>query len=621
MHIANGLLFWSTLDSTASVISISARLTLLWLPWLQLQRKLTCRQKRTGTFPWRVVEGSRRLPRDRPARWQSRLAPLPFVFVAWQVRKLTALLFRFCRPGKLSGSSVPSIGGTRQRWRSSAVDTAVASSATKVAADVYLAFLFWTTWTSLPAVVWYFPLWAMGLSGQEASVLLYNTAFLLTLSPIRRLVSQFLGVVCLLSLIGIGSYWVPEPQWRLLYAGLGVGGITLAWFAYFLGARRRGSQWEYIAWMLGLLLANVVKLANYSNNPAWTIMKPETGGWNRLAVLLAIAACVEMMMRKGTSPNGTWQKDPKKTDGYASSDGETVPTSPMIRTPDAGQPHWSLAGLGLGGVLFSLLAMATDSGTIARWSTEGYPHTGPQPILGGLITLAAMAAGLWIATDVRLRAIVLSDTTFAAATVGIFVLYFWHRWLGFLFGLVYVVWLFAAAPAIVEAAVGQRNIGRTFFTGTFLLNVLIVLAQWPVAYEFVPAGWLLRERTWVISACGQALMWCGVKAARAGWNERPSVVRSMTGGKETGTRTMLRSTLVVLGVLTALGAGWRVLTAHSVHPLRPDDRIITGGIWTIHFGIDNDAYSSHIRMEKLIRDLEVDVFGRLPANRVSRSGC
>jgi len=40
-------------------------------------------------------------------------------------------------------------------------------------------------------------------------------------------------------------------------------------------------------------------------------------------------------------------------------------------------------------------------------------------------------------------------------------------------------------------------------------------------------------------------------------------------------------------------------------------QLITGGIWTIHFGYDNEMWASHKRMAALIRDSEVDFVGAL----------
>ncbi|CAI7174470.1 CPS_collapsed_G0006400.mRNA.1.CDS.1 [Saccharomyces cerevisiae] len=46
-------------------------------------------------------------------------------------------------------------------------------------------------------------------------------------------------------------------------------------------------------------------------------------------------------------------------------------------------------------------------------------------------------------------------------------------------------------------------------------------------------------------------------------------------------------------------------------PYHPDSQLITAGIWTIHFGLDNDMWASEDRMINLIKDTELDVVGLL----------
>ncbi|KAJ3085324.1 hypothetical protein HK102_000109 [Quaeritorhiza haematococci] len=45
-----------------------------------------------------------------------------------------------------------------------------------------------------------------------------------------------------------------------------------------------------------------------------------------------------------------------------------------------------------------------------------------------------------------------------------------------------------------------------------------------------------------------------------------------------------------------------------------ENRLITTGIWTIHFGLDDDMYGSHARMANVIRELELDVVGLLESD-------
>ena len=46
-------------------------------------------------------------------------------------------------------------------------------------------------------------------------------------------------------------------------------------------------------------------------------------------------------------------------------------------------------------------------------------------------------------------------------------------------------------------------------------------------------------------------------------------------------------------------------------PYHPEEKLITAGIWTIHFGLDNDMWASEQRMIDLIREMELDVVGLL----------
>jgi len=46
-------------------------------------------------------------------------------------------------------------------------------------------------------------------------------------------------------------------------------------------------------------------------------------------------------------------------------------------------------------------------------------------------------------------------------------------------------------------------------------------------------------------------------------------------------------------------------------PHKPARRLVTAGIWTVHFGIDNEGHDSQRRMRDLIGDLSLDVVGLL----------
>jgi hypothetical protein len=49
-------------------------------------------------------------------------------------------------------------------------------------------------------------------------------------------------------------------------------------------------------------------------------------------------------------------------------------------------------------------------------------------------------------------------------------------------------------------------------------------------------------------------------------------------------------------------------------PHHPEAKLMTTGIWTIHFGLDNDMWASEVRMRDLIEELEIDVIGFLESD-------
>jgi endonuclease/exonuclease/phosphatase family metal-dependent hydrolase len=71
--------------------------------------------------------------------------------------------------------------------------------------------------------------------------------------------------------------------------------------------------------------------------------------------------------------------------------------------------------------------------------------------------------------------------------------------------------------------------------------------------------------------------------------------------------------LLLLQLISASIAYLR-FPSYNYVPYHKDEKAITAGIWTIHFSIDNDMWSSERRMESLIREMELDVVGLLESD-------
>ncbi|KAG0291718.1 hypothetical protein BGZ98_002918 [Dissophora globulifera] len=455
--------------------------------------------------------------------------------------------------------------------------------------DVYLGFVFWSLLTALPLMIWYFPLWHMGISGYEAFLFCNFTAGLLGIGFLRRSIESAKGFVHLLSLVGVLSYKIEDPALRLMAVAAGVSLSLLTWGATLFEQRHQNGRAErgVLTLALGLLLHNVVKQAWWANNPIWPIMNENTGGQNMVGLVLGVLASVQVMLRKEPGAD-----EPKV---IQSAHGES----------------WLLAALGAGGYLFCLHSMFTDSTTISRWSLGGYPNTGPQPVPGGLMVVAAIATGLTLSSK---RRWVTSLLWWAIGTGGLAVLHFIEGDVGFAGGIVFTVWALSLFPVLFRSLTRQPP-GRTFLVTMLVYNIMALAHVWVVAYAFVPAGEAMRERTDYVLIAMQTLLLLGVFNSNSTAWRNVSEARSQAVSSASFSAARLYSKLTLVGlVLSSIGICYQRMPKSAPQPHHPEHKLITAGIWTIHFAIDNDMYNSELRMRDAIRDLELDVVGLLESD-------
>lgn len=63
---------------------------------------------------------------------------------------------------------------------------------------------------------------------------------------------------------------------------------------------------------------------------------------------------------------------------------------------------------------------------------------------------------------------------------------------------------------------------------------------------------------------------------------------------------------VISGVVTVYR-----LPSSPPQPFKPGPRIIRAGIWTVHFGFDNEGHDSQRGIRNLVRDMQLDIVGLL----------
>ena len=452
-------------------------------------------------------------------------------------------------------------------------------------ADVYNGFVFWSMLTSLGLVVWYFPLWHMGISGYEAFVMSTVSPLLLGIGPLRALVIRNVRTIHLLSLSGLLAYLVRKPELRLCFVGFGVSMSCLAWSATWYAERSYPLRLENraLAWSAGLILSSIVKFTFWTSNPVWPIMHAPNGGWNKLGITLAVLAIIRGTRRQDLKNGGFEAKEPLSSSSL-------------------------LASSGLSGLFFGLHSLLSDSSTMILWVWEGFPVRGPIAV-HGVLTISAMSAGLF--AGVYYREALSSRARFSMVAIGALLVTAFSHWIGFLGGLAFAFGLMSFAPMLIASA-AQHSPASTFGIGFLLYNFMVLAHVWVVAYAFVPGGPLVREHTdWVMMAM-VALIGLGVWGA-------PTAVRSnghlRSKQKRVGRYKDL-SFAYVLGVLEllAISVAYLRFPTNDYVPYHKENKVLTAGIWTIHFSLDNDMWSSERRMRDVIKELEIDVVGLLESD-------
>jgi hypothetical protein len=174
--------------------------------------------------------------------------------------------------------------------------------------------------------------------------------------------------------------------------------------------------------------------------------------------------------------------------------------------------------------------------------------------------------------------------------------------------------MMALTPASISNAVRYPP-GRTFFLAFFVYNIMVLFHVWVVAYAFVPGGFLVREHTDWVMATTMLLIGCGVFNSLQ--DDTPKRQKSMKPPANPAARKQRSYYIYVLLALQLISVAVAYLRfpSYDYAPYRPETKSINAGIWTIHFSIDNDMWSSEKRMESLLREAELDIFGLLESDQ------
>ncbi|KAH0609548.1 uncharacterized protein H6S33_013034 [Morchella sextelata] len=457
-----------------------------------------------------------------------------------------------------------------------------------IAADIYSGFMFWSILTSLGVTIWFFPLWHMGISGYEVLVLTTVSPFLLGFRPIHQAAVNNPRVAYLLSLSGLLAFTVTMPEVRLFAVAAGVVFTCLAWSGSFYAERSNPARFEakITAFSLGLIASSIAKFANHSNNPIWPIMNAENGGWNKTGLILAVLAILRSTRRT------------------SSTYGELPLPAPGVKNESS-----IFAIIGLGGLLFGLHSLLSDSSTMILWVWDGYPVKGPLAVPHGAWTILAMGVGFLI--GLYRSDVAQTWALYGVACTSAAIFYGNPGWFGYYGALVLATYLMALIPTFIQSA-ARHSPGKTFGSAFMCYNIIVLAHVWVVAYAFVPGGPLLRERTDLVMAGMMLMIGAGVFATTS---YRSKVSKSKVHESPVRSRFKTYSvySLIVLELFSVSVAYIR-FPSFNYEPYNKDAKVVTAGIWTVHFALDNDMWSSERRMRDVIKELEVDVIGLLESD-------
>jgi hypothetical protein len=424
----------------------------------------------------------------------------------------------------------------------------------------------------------------MGISGYEAFVMSTISPFFLASRSIRSLVVNNLRIVHLLSLSGVLAYLVQDPVQRLLTVSFGISMTCLGWAGTVFADSVHEVRLErkLLAWMAGLILSATVKFAWQTNNPIWPVMHAANGGYNGVGFAIAVLAALRFTR---AAPLTSGDSAPEQAKGGSS----------------------LLAAFSIGGLFFALHSMLSDTSTMILWVWEGFPIKGPYFATHGWLTVAAMTGGLLL--GLNNPALAQSWTAYGLGCLGAAIVTLYPNWFGFYGALLLAVYLMAVAiPLIANAA--RKSPATTFGLGFFIYNFIVLFHVWVVAYAFVPGGPLVRERTDWVMMTTMICIGCGVfdmAATRARTRRQP---RRQSGSQH---RKYHTASLGIVNIFFLCAAFMRFPT-NDYKPYHAEDRVLTAGIWTIHFSLDNDMWSSEYRMRDLIKEMELDVVGLLESD-------
>ncbi|KOS14808.1 hypothetical protein Malapachy_1039 [Malassezia pachydermatis] len=469
-----------------------------------------------------------------------------------------------------------------------------------VASQSFLAFTGWSALFSLISIIFYFSVYNMAAEGLELLVLAQCLGLVLVaITPLERLFHgnqpYSIQLTCrwrhallwLVSFATVASYMVKSPLVRLVVCAISCAVVALVSTLEWSHAWEAGRLPESVAtWLVGLIAALVSRYGNHANIPIWPYLDETNGGLHVPALLLGAMCLLPIVL--------------------PSMNRSSAPSFVRRTSPPQGMIHFILAAMGMGAWLCELQTLLSDAGTLIAFSWTGYPIRGPQAVMHGVLVIAGMAVS--IALSLSFPQIGASVVTMGLHAVGSYVAYVYDDWASFGGGMLIALTLPAMAIPLLQSAMSHHPI-RIMALAWLVATLLAFLGVLTTAYAFLPGAMIMREHTGVMMGVYNAILIAALASARSPHVRtrlvRPSGERAR---RVKGAVHMLLSLLVGVAMVISIV---RRVDPTTIAPHFPQERVLTAGIWTVHFGFDQHMRDSSRRMSRLLKELKMDVIGLL----------
>ncbi|KAH9513982.1 Protein cwh43 [Bulinus truncatus] len=438
-------------------------------------------------------------------------------------------------------------------------------------------FIFWSIFQALGAMIWFYPLNELEMSGYEAFAAVWLSPIVCLLPGVHSFLQNkwVLTVMRLLAVSSLASFQAPTTLSRLVVLALGAGVSMLVLAATLWHSAKSVRYRTYWGLILGLNIFLASRVWFVTFVPTW---------WDDQSNSIVIALGVISVI--SSSFEDSLQRQEKST--FQCSSLKSV-----------------ISGVGLGSILYLTHMCLGEASLITRWTVKGYPETGPVPLPWGSVVLLAVLLG----SLVRLSWYPILNV--AAATFCIYVLLLSpNPWIGFAAGCLLAYLTMSLWPIVIDTVTQCKpGICLTVASITYIFQVLFWV--WTVAFNFVPYGVYTREHTDWLVGCVMAGIFLLVLFS----NTSQSSVTQLYKEDRTVPKFMLYAKVIFLVFLMGQVGMYKRYAKYNPGPRdKPNPKIFTAAIWTYHFGYDNRGWPSMERAAAMLNDTGADVITLLESD-------